>query len=57
MMYSPILFIIVGGGAIAPLPPGSTPLECILHFGMLCLSAGRMMFVIMVFAVCISGGG
>ena len=31
--------------------------ECILPFGMLCLSAWRMMFVKMVFAVCISGGG
>ena len=30
---------------------------CILPFGMLCLSAWRMMFVNMVFAVCISGGG
>ena len=29
---------------------------CILPFGMLCLSAWRMMFVKMVFAVCISGG-
>ena len=31
--------------------------ECILPFGMLCLSAWRMMFVNMVFAVCMSGGG
>ena len=31
--------------------------ECILPFGMLCLSAWRMMFVKMVFAVCMSGGG
>ena len=30
---------------------------CILPFGMLCLSAWRMMFVNMVFAVCMSGGG
>ena len=30
---------------------------CILPFGMLCLSAWRMMFVKMVFAVCMSGGG
>ena len=30
---------------------------CILPFGMLCLSARRMMFVKMVFAVCMSGGG
>ena len=35
----------------------SLNVECILHFGMLCLSAWRMMFVEMVFAVCISGGG
>ena len=27
---------------------------CILPFGMLCLSAGRMMFVKMMFTVCIS---
>ena len=31
--------------------------ECILPFGMLCLSAWRMMFVKMVFAVCMSGDG
>ena len=31
--------------------------ECILPFEMLCLSAWRIMFVKMVFAVCISGGG
>ena len=31
--------------------------ECILPFGMLCLSAWRMIFVKMVFAVCMSGGG
>ena len=31
--------------------------ECILPFGMLCLSVWRMMFVKMVFAVCMSGGG
>ena len=30
--------------------------ECILPFVMLCLSAWRMMFVKMVFAVCMSGG-
>ena len=30
--------------------------ECILPFGMLSLSAWRMMFVKMVFAVCMSGG-
>ena len=30
--------------------------ECILPFGMLCLSAWRMMFVKMVFVVCMSGG-
>ena len=30
--------------------------ECILTFGMFCLSAWRMMFVKMVFVVCISGG-
>ena len=32
-------------------------MECILRFGMLCLSAWEMMFVKMVFAVCMSGGG
>ena len=32
-------------------------MECILPFGMLCSSAWRMMFVKMVCAVCISGGG
>ena len=31
--------------------------ECILHFGTLCLSAWRIMFVKMVFAVSMSGGG
>ena len=31
--------------------------ECIFPFRMLCLSAWRMMFVNMVFAVCMSGGG
>ena len=31
--------------------------ECSLPFGMLCLSAWRMMFVKMVFAVRLSGGG
>ena len=35
----------------------SLHVECILLFGMLCLSAWRMMFVKMVFAVCMSGGG
>ena len=35
----------------------SLHVECILPFGMLCLSAWRMMFVKMVFAVCMSGGG
>ena len=30
MMYSPLLFII-GGGAIAPLPPGSTPLSACIQ--------------------------
>ena len=34
----------------------SLHVECILPFGMLCLSARRMMFVKMVFAVCMSGG-
>ena len=29
-------------------------MECILPFGMLCMSAWRMMFVKMVFAVCMS---
>ena len=32
----------------------SLHVECNLPFGMLCLSAGRMMFVKMVFAVCMS---
>ena len=32
-------------------------MECILPFGMLCLSAWRMMFVKMVFVVCMSGSG
>ena len=32
-------------------------MECILPFGMLCLSAWIMKFVKMVFAVCMSGGG
>ena len=32
-------------------------MECILPFGMVCLSAWRMMFVKMVFAVCMSGDG
>ena len=32
-------------------------MECILLFGMLCLSAWRMMFAKMVFAMCMSGGG
>ena len=31
--------------------------ECILPFGMLCLSVWGMVFVKIVFAVCISGGG
>ena len=31
--------------------------ECILPFGMLCLSAWRTMFLKMVLAVCMSGGG
>ena len=35
----------------------SLHVECILLFGMLCLSAWRMMFVKMVFAVGIPGGG
>ena len=35
----------------------SLHVECILPFGMLCLSAWIMMFVKMVFAACISGGG
>ena len=30
--------------------------ECILPFGMLCLSVWRIKFVKMVFALCISGG-
>ena len=32
-------------------------MECILPFGILCLSAWRMMFVKMVFAVYMSGSG
>ena len=35
----------------------SLNVECILPFGVLCLSSWRMMFVKMVFAVCMSGGG
>ena len=35
----------------------SLHVECILTFVMLCLSAWRMMFVKIVFAVCMSGGG
>ena len=35
----------------------SLHVECILPFVKLCLSAWRIMFVKMVFAVCISGGG
>ena len=35
----------------------SLHVECILPFGMLCLSVWRMMFVKMMFAVCMSGGG
>ena len=35
----------------------SLHLECILPFVMLCLSAWIMMFVNIVFAVCMSGGG
>ena len=35
----------------------SLHVECILPFVMLCLSAWRIMFVKMVFAVCMSGGG
>ena len=35
----------------------SSHVECILPFGMLLLSAWRMVFVKMVFAVCISGVG
>ena len=34
----------------------SLHVECILPFVMLCLSPWRMMFVKMVFAVCMSGG-
>ena len=32
-------------------------MECILPFGMLCLFAWKMMFLKMVFAVCMSGSG
>ena len=35
----------------------SLHVKCILSFGMLYLSAWRMMFVKMVLAVCMSGGG
>ena len=35
----------------------SLHVECILPFGMLCLPTWRIMFVKMVFAVCMSGGG
>ena len=43
---------------LCPMCSGSSlHVECILHFGMLCLPAWRMMFVNMEFAVCMSGGG
>ena len=32
-------------------------MECIFPFVMLCLSAWRMMFMKIVFSVCMSGGG
>ena len=35
----------------------SLHVECILPFGKFCLSAWRMMFVKMVFAMCMYGGG
>ena len=35
----------------------SLHVEYVLPFGMLCLSAWRRMFVKIVFAVCMSGGG
>ena len=35
----------------------SLHVECILPFGMLCLSACRIIFGKMVLAVCMSGGG
>ena len=35
----------------------SLHVECILPFGMLCLFEWKMMFVKMLFAVCMSGGG
>ena len=35
----------------------SLHVECILPFGILCLSAWRMMHVKMVFAMCMSNGG
>ena len=38
-------------------PGSSLHMECILLIVMLCLSAWIMMFVKMVFAVCISVGG
>ena len=44
-----ILYLVCSGSSLH--------VQCILPFGMLCLSAWRMMFVKMVFAVCISGGG
>ena len=44
-----ILFLMCSGSSLH--------MECILPFGMLCLSAWRMMFVKMVFAGCMSGGG
>ena len=37
-------------------PGSSLHVDCILLFGMLSLSAQRMMYVKMVFAVCMSGG-
>ena len=41
----------------APGSGSSLHVECILPFGMLCLSAWRIMFVKVVFAVCMSGSG
>ena len=43
---------------LCPMCSGSSlHVGCILPFGMLCLSAWRMMFVRMVFVVCMCGGG
>ena len=41
---------------LCPMCSESLHVECILHFGVLCLSAWRMIFVKVVFAGCIFVG-